>query len=254
MKGMFKTFVFVLFLFFSVASLSFSADTTKENSGGGQAPAVFFPAPEFQFTALAEGEDMCHDFVIMNKGTEVLQVRDVKSTCGCTTVSYSKTIPPGGTGIISMKVDTRGYGGKNLRKSIAVLTNDTATPEYRLTVSGPVKKFVTIDPPVLRFRGKIGDKLESVVNIIPERKYPFSITKIRARNGKNIRYELSEKTSTAGAKEYSVTVANVKKDAGSYYDVLILETDSKIQPEIKISVAARLVAPNAPGTKNPAGS
>ena len=106
MKGMLNAFVFVLSLFFSVASLSFSADTTEVNSGGGKAPSVFFPAPEFQFKALVEGEDVRHDFVIMNKGTEMLQVRDIKSTCGCTTVSYSKTIFPGGTGKISMKVDT----------------------------------------------------------------------------------------------------------------------------------------------------
>jgi len=131
-------------------------------------------------------------------------------------------------------------------KTIAVITNDSVTPEANLTVSGNVEKFVTITPPVLRLNGKIGDELKSLVKIIPEGKYPFSIAKISAQDGKNIKYELKENSSASGGKEYSVTVENLKKDAGSYYDVLIITTDSKIQPEIKINVMARVMDPNAP--------
>lgn len=131
-------------------------------------------------------------------------------------------------------------------KAITVITNDSANPEANLTVSGNVEKFATITPSVLRLNGNIGKELKSLVKIVPESKYPFSIAKIRAQDGKNIKYELKETNSTSGVKEYSVTVENLKKDAGSYYDVLILETDSKIQPEIKINVMARLIDPDAP--------
>lgn len=131
-------------------------------------------------------------------------------------------------------------------KTITVTTNDTTTPESNLTVSGNVDKFVTIKPSVLRLNGKVGEELKSVVTIIPEIKYPFSISKVRAQDGRNIKYELKENQSDSGLKEYSVTVENLKKDAGSYYDVLILETDSKIQAEIKINVMSRIMAPTAP--------
>lgn len=131
-------------------------------------------------------------------------------------------------------------------KTIAVLTNDSKTAESNLTVSGNVEKFVTITPSVVRLNGKIGEDLKSLVKIIPEGKYPFAVSKISAQDGKNIKYELKEEKSASGSKEYSVTVENLKKDAGFYYDVLILETDSKIQPEIKINVMARIIDPNAP--------
>ncbi|MBF0412122.1 MAG: hypothetical protein HQK70_05360 [Desulfamplus sp.] len=153
-------------------------------------------------------------------------------------------MPPGGEGKISIKVNTRGYGGRKLMKTIAVMTNDSKNPEISLTVSGNVDKFVTITPSVVRLNGKVGEELKSMVKVIPEDKYPFTVTKIRAQEGKDIKYELKEEKSVSGGKEYSVSVENLKKDAGFYYDVLILETDSKIQPEIKINIMARLIDPN----------
>lgn len=125
-------------------------------------------------------------------------------------------------------------------QNITVITNDPVYPNTTLTISGNVQKFVTINPRFLKFNGKVGQELKSVVQIIPENKYPFSVLKIIAQDGKNIKYELKENNSASGSKEYSITVENLKKDAGFYSDVLILETDSKIQPEIKISVMAKI--------------
>ena len=252
MNGVLKIFVkvsvFIFVVSLCVSSPCFSADTTK-------APSVFFPQPLFEFDKMVEGEDLLHDFVIMNKGTDILKVEKVKTTCGCTTVSYSKEIPPNGEGKITMKVNTRGYGGRKLTKAIGVITNDSRNPESILTVSGNIEKFATITPQVVRLNGKIGDELKSVIKIVPEPNYPFSIAKIKAQEGKNIKYEFREdksvsesqsaSTSQNMGKTYSVIVENIKKDAGFYYDVLIIETNSKIQPEIKINVMGRILDPDA---------
>lgn len=264
MNGMFKVCISALIVCICLASPCFSidkgaaetasdhqketlgADSTEENKELTKVPAVFFPAPEFKFDSMVEGEELRHDFVIGNKGKGVLRVEKIETTCGCTTVSHSKEIPPGCEGKISMKVNTNGYGGSRLTKTISVITNDTMKPESTLTVSGNIDRFVTITPPVVRLSGNIGDKLKSIVKIIPTDKYPFSIASIRNRDGQNIRYKLKKENSSSGRKEYSVTVENAKKDAGFYYDVLILATDSKIQPEIKITVMGRIINPNAP--------
>lgn len=124
------------------------------------------------------------------------------------------------------------------------MTNDAVNPETNITVSGNVQKFVTITPQVVRLNGKKGEEIKSVVQIIPESKYLFSVLKIRTQDGKNIKYELKENKSASGNKEFSITVENLKKDAGFYSDVLIVETDSKIQPEIKINVMARITDPD----------
>ncbi|MBF0203531.1 MAG: hypothetical protein HQK67_04265 [Desulfamplus sp.] len=51
----------------------------EQNKAASKAPVVFFPAPKFEFDQMVDGEEFTHDFVIMNKGTDILQVEKVKT-------------------------------------------------------------------------------------------------------------------------------------------------------------------------------
>lgn len=114
---------------------------------------------------------------------------------------------------------------------------------------GDVERFATITPRVVRLNGHVGDALKATVTIVPESKYPFSIKKVRAQRGDSIKYDLKENTSDKGVKIYTLSIENIKKGAGSYYDVIILETDSDIQSELKLNVMARITDPDAPASK-----
>ena len=73
------------------------------------------------------------------------------------------------------------------------------------------------------------------VKIIPEEKYPFKMVGDRTVNKKYIRYELKE-VKRSEKTEYVLTVANLKKRKGRYFETIKLKTDSKIRPEINIRV------------------
>ncbi|MBF0233878.1 MAG: hypothetical protein HQK65_12690 [Desulfamplus sp.] len=115
MNGMCKIFVYSLIIFLCAASSGFSANTTEtnketveqktsdqnkevvkkeiseeknktskqevasKNQDSSKAPAVFFPEPKFEFESEVEGTELIHDFVIMNKGTDTLEVQKVKT-------------------------------------------------------------------------------------------------------------------------------------------------------------------------------
>jgi hypothetical protein len=98
-----------------------------------------------------------------------------------------------------------------------------------------VEKFVTIIPKNAILRGFVGDKLKTTVKIIPEEKYPFKIIESKAINGKDIRFKLEEHK-LSKVIEYVLTVENLKKDKGPFYDNISLKTDSKIRPMIRIRV------------------
>ena len=122
-----------------------------------------------------------------------------------------------------------------MRKTAGVYTNDKTRPRQDLVISGEVEKFVTIRPQHANMRGFVGDPIKGAVTIIPEKKYPFKILNLRAQDGKYIKYQLEEiKESDTTA--YKVNIENLKKDAGRYYDSIILETDSKIRPQLNIKV------------------
>ena len=122
-----------------------------------------------------------------------------------------------------------------MNKNIIVETNDQKNPKLDLTVFGMVEKFVTISPQNAILRGFVGDQIMTTVKIIPEKKYPFKIIESKAINGENIRFKLEEHKLSKGL-EYVLTVENLKKDKGRYYDQISLKTDSKIRPLIRIRV------------------
>lgn len=103
-----------------------------------------------------------------------------------------------------------------------------------------VEKFVTIEPRLVLFEGKPGDVLKSIVSIIPQKKYPFVIKKSRAKQGKWVKYDL-EPWGKEKKKGYKLVVENLKKEPGIYRDAIIFETDSPIQPEIRINIMARIM-------------
>jgi hypothetical protein len=102
-----------------------------------------------------------------------------------------------------------------------------------------VERFATIRPSQVRLRGFTGEKIKTKVIIIPTPKYPFKIIKVRARDGKDISYQLSEEKSENGQR-YALMVENKRTQQGSYFDIITLETDSKIRPELHIRVYGQL--------------
>ena len=126
-----------------------------------------------------------------------------------------------------------------MKKTARVYSNDKNRPRMELAISGQVERFVTIRPKHVNLRGYTGDTLKASVSLIPEKKYPFKILKVRARDGNHIKFGLEEvELSANGA--YELTVENLKQDTGRYFDTIILETDSKIRPQLNVRVYGNL--------------
>jgi hypothetical protein len=126
-----------------------------------------------------------------------------------------------------------------MKKNAGVYTNDKTRPQQDLVISGQVETFVTIRPKHANMRGMVGDPIKGSVTIIPEKKYPFKIINLRAKDGRNIKYQLEE-TTVSDTTAYKLNIENLKTDAGRYYDAIILETDSKIRPKLSVRVYGNL--------------
>jgi len=128
-----------------------------------------------------------------------------------------------------------------MKKTASVYTNDKNSPRMDLIITGSVEKFVTIRPRRISLRGYSGDSIKALVSLIPEKKYPFKILKVSAKDGRNIKFQLEEvELSDNGA--YELKVENLKQSPGRYSDTIILETDSKIRPKLSVRVYGNLRA------------
>ena len=129
-----------------------------------------------------------------------------------------------------------------LRKNIVVSSSDPQQPSVTLSISGMVEKFVDIEPVYVRLNGVAGQPLVTPVSIVPQKKYPFKILNVAAMKGQDFLFTLHEKTFPEG-NGWELLLENTKKESGRYHDVLSLQTDSDIQPVIKINVYGRIADP-----------
>jgi hypothetical protein len=109
-------------------------------------------------------------------------------------------------------------------------------------ISGSVEKFAEIQPKgLVRLSGNVGKSVKKTITIIPDKKYPFKITDIKALKGENIKFEFKETESDQT--RYLIIVENIKPEQGRYFDTLTLKTTSDIRPEISLRIFGDIRAP-----------
>ena len=113
--------------------------------------------------------------------------------------------------------------------------DDPAKPRQTLNISGLVGEFATIIPKRVVLRGIAGQPIKGMVTIVPKEKYPFKITAAMARYGNQIHFKYEE-IQNSDSNGYLLTIENLLTQKGRYADTIILKTDSRTRPEIKIQV------------------
>ncbi len=239
-------FLFIGMMVFTTFSWATDAPTTEQ-------PVAFLPESVHAFKTVVDGTEVLHDFVITNKGNALLKITRVNPGWGCTAVSFTREIPPGGEGKITIKVKTNGFGGRSIVKNISVYTNEEKKPQLKLTIKGTVEKFATIQPKSIRLTGVVNKPLKQMVHIIPRKEYPFNILEVNANKNEHIKYALKKET-IDNKLQFVLSVENIKKEVGRYFDRITLKTDSKIKPKIEIRVFGNIYNPVSKTSSNKAAT
>jgi Protein of unknown function (DUF1573) len=109
-----------------------------ENSGG--LPTIYFTETQHDFGKVNEGEKVNYTFSFANKGTSVLTIKDIKTSCGCTAALLSQdNLTPGQQGTLKVELDTKNRSGK-MSRTITVNSNDPKDPAKVLTIYADIIK------------------------------------------------------------------------------------------------------------------
>lgn len=110
-----------------------SAQQNKEQTGDAK-----FTTLVHDFGKVAEEVgSVTYEFEFKNTGKKPLIIQDIRTTCGCTTPSYTKDpVLPGKTGTVKISYSTVGRIG-SFDKKITVFTNEPDNV-YTLTIKGEV--------------------------------------------------------------------------------------------------------------------
>ncbi len=103
-------------------------------------PKIFFPETQHDFGTVAEGETVTYTFKFVNKGKATLDIKDIKTSCGCTAALVSsKQIASGKEGTLKIDLDTKNRQGR-MSRTITVTSNDPEEPNKVLTIYAEVTK------------------------------------------------------------------------------------------------------------------
>ena len=151
----------------------------------GRAPKAAAANPLYDFGTALEGTMVSHTFTIKNNGQGYLDIRGVKTSCGCTTGNPSKThIAPGEESEIAVSFDTHFQKGHQVR-TITALTNDPDNPQVAMTMQGIVKRQVEAQPGEISFgnvRKGTEETRELVVNDLNPGREPFQVGPVSNSN------------------------------------------------------------------------
>jgi hypothetical protein len=125
-----------------------------------------------EFNPSPSDEKVVADFHFTNIGTKPIKIKEVKTSCGCTTATLDKDVyAPGEKGKITAIFDIGGRTGVQ-EKTIYVATNDSKEPELVLQFKATIPKLLDIDNIFLNWQR--GEALTpKIVNIKVSGDYPI---------------------------------------------------------------------------------
>ena len=91
----------------------------------------------WDFGKITEPNVLSRDFEVKNTGNDVLTIKNIATSCGCTTVSISsKDISPGHSAILNVKIDTQqiNSSGKSTRH-VYIESNDPQEPTKAISIT-----------------------------------------------------------------------------------------------------------------------
>ncbi len=92
----------------------------------------------YNFGNINQGEVVNYTFKFKNVGTEDLKIQSTSASCGCTVPNHTKTpIPPGGSGEIVVRFDSKGKSGQ--QSPVITVVANTAPKQTRLSLRGFVQ-------------------------------------------------------------------------------------------------------------------
>lgn len=103
-------------------------------------PKMLFTESTHDFGSVKEGNKVNYTFKFKNAGKSVLEIKDVKTSCGCTAALISdKVIEPGQEGTLKVELDTKGRTGK-MSRNVTINSNDPDEPQKLLVIYAEVSK------------------------------------------------------------------------------------------------------------------
>ncbi len=210
----------------------------------GGTPKIQFTSKVCDFGRVSAGEIVRTDFVFTNAGNQTLEIKEVRPTCGCTTVgTWEHQIAPGKGGVIPLQLNTANYNG-SLVKYVKVTCNDPAQPFINLQINGVTWKAIEVTPTFVIF--KIAPDAYSnevrTVKIVSNLKEPLELATPQVNSPSFI----AKIVAVQPGRKFDLKITPVTPlPAGNVHATITIKTSATNLPVINITALALIRSPVA---------
>jgi len=150
-----------------------------------EVPVIELESQELDMGVISADEVARKSFKVYNRGKAVLNLLDITTTCHCTLGAIpeaSKSIPPGGEGVIDVIVNPARIPGFQSHKTLTVFSSDPKNNRVSFAVKAKITPEFTLEPETLDL-GNVqkGDTTKHTIRIRQNTNLEFELKEITAR-------------------------------------------------------------------------
>jgi len=150
---------------------------------------------------------------------------------------YDRAIPPGGTGNVTLKIDSSSVRGEFEKKAI-VWSNDPDRMSVALYLKGKVNAHISLEPGgYISLTGVKGETPPGHVEIINNHESPVKITNVDNDLPDRVRWRIEE---ISPGFVYRLEVEDISKKGGDYTAHLTIRTDNPQKPALTLIVRGEI--------------
>ena len=204
------------------------------------APLLIADQQEHDFGEIIQGDKVQYVFRFQNAGDELLEIGQLRTSCGCTAALLStRRVDPGTIGELEVVFESQGFRGE-IQKNVTFETNDPLHQSVTFSLRGSIKVELFSEPPRVNWgavaeTGPLVAEL-AIVNLSKRR------VKLQAPRAtlEGVNAELaSQELAPGGQTELRVT-AEFPMGKHRLSGYVIVDTDFSPVPQLKIPFSARL--------------
>lgn len=181
------------------------------------------------------GQVFHHQFHFTNTGQQALELKSVRSTCGCaTSTGWTARVEPGQSGVIPIELHTIGLDGV-VERLVNVVSTDPVRPTVALTVKAEVWHPIRVSPPSagIRIVGESSSNHLATVRLTNQETAPLTMS-LASCEPASIRAEL--KTIEASRVFELEVRPQVTLGVGNVFGKVTLQTSSTNSPLLTVPV------------------
>ncbi len=205
------------------------------------APAVTTEVLEYDFGEVAQGDKVTHSFRFKNSGDELLEISSVSSSCGCTAALLSsKRIAPGEMGEIRATFDSSRFRGQ-ITKTITLNNNSPLHPQVQFKLKGIVNELLSLSTNRISWAWPTADQTGRSQVFIQNLSQQKIVLQEATSTSPQLQARLDRLELAPGEKATLSVSGSLPPGSERLNGYLLVATDFKPMPQLRISVAGRLV-------------